>query len=171
MKRGITTIALVLALIGPTSCASIVNGSKQKVKLESSPTEADFAIYNKRGEKVAEGQTPSEVKLRRGAGYFKKAQYTVCFEAEDCEPQDVAIEAKASGWYVGNLFFGGLIGLLAVDPATGGMWALAPNTIDANMENQGLLLESAEEPSAGLESTSEAGLSGNGDVGSGQGQE
>jgi hypothetical protein len=27
-----------------------------------------------------------------------------------------------SGWYCGKLLFGGLIGMLAVDPATGAIW-------------------------------------------------
>jgi hypothetical protein len=28
------------------------------------------------------------------------------------------------GWYIGNILFGGLIGILIVDPLTGAMWKL-----------------------------------------------
>jgi hypothetical protein len=28
------------------------------------------------------------------------------------------------GWYIGNILFGGVIGFLIVDPATGAMWKL-----------------------------------------------
>lgn len=31
------------------------------------------------------------------------------------------------GWYMGNLLFGGFIGFLIVDPATGAMWKLDDN--------------------------------------------
>lgn len=36
------------------------------------------------------------------------------------------------GWYVGNIIFGGLIGLLLVDPITGAMWKL-PDTAQGNL--------------------------------------
>ena len=38
-----------------------------------------------------------------------------------------------SGWYWGNLVLGGLIGMLAVDPATGAMWNIAPDKIDRKL--------------------------------------
>ena len=28
------------------------------------------------------------------------------------------------GWYIGHILFGGLIGFLIIDPATGSMWKL-----------------------------------------------
>lgn len=34
-----------------------------------------------------------------------------------------------NGWYIGNLLFGGIIGLLIVDPATGAMWTLIPRKL------------------------------------------
>ncbi len=42
--------------------------------------------------------------------------------------QVVSIESRVDGWYiVGNLFFGGLLGYLIIDPATGTMWTLNHN--------------------------------------------
>jgi hypothetical protein len=34
------------------------------------------------------------------------------------------VSAGLNGWYLGNLLFGGLVGLLVVDPATGAMFRL-----------------------------------------------
>jgi hypothetical protein len=39
----------------------------------------------------------------------------------------VPLTADIDGWYFGNLLFGGLIGILIVDPATGAMWKLPEN--------------------------------------------
>lgn len=40
----------------------------------------------------------------------------------------VTLTTGPSGWYVGNVVFGGLIGLLIVDPATGAMWGISRPT-------------------------------------------
>lgn len=37
---------------------------------------------------------------------------------------------RLSGWYFGNLVFGGLIGMLIVDPLTGAMYNLKPEKIE-----------------------------------------
>lgn len=44
------------------------------------------------------------------------------------------------GWYlVGNIFIGGLIGWLIVDPLTGAMWTLSPDMIYAPLGQQSVL--------------------------------
>jgi hypothetical protein len=43
------------------------------------------------------------------------------------------LKATLSGWYFGNIIFGGLIGMLAVDPATGAMWNIEPGKIDRKL--------------------------------------
>jgi len=40
------------------------------------------------------------------------------------------VKCSLNGWYFGNIIFGGLIGLLIVDPATGAMYRLDVNYID-----------------------------------------
>lgn len=37
------------------------------------------------------------------------------------------------GWYFGNILFGGLIGFLIVDPATGAMYTLKPDTLNVHL--------------------------------------
>jgi hypothetical protein len=43
---------------------------------------------------------------------------------------EVKLESSLSGWYLGNIVFGGLIGMLIVDPMTGAMYNLTPEKIE-----------------------------------------
>jgi hypothetical protein len=54
------------------------------------------------------------------------------------------------GWYFGNLLFGGLIGLLIVDPATGAMYKLEPNEINCNLVSSAVALTPEELKAAEL---------------------
>ena len=45
-------------------------------------------------------------------------------------PTEVKLDSSVSGWYFGNLLFGGLIGMLIVDPLTGAMFNLTPEKIE-----------------------------------------
>ena len=40
------------------------------------------------------------------------------------------LDSSLSGWYFGNIIFGGLIGMLIVDPVTGAMYNLTPAKIE-----------------------------------------
>ena len=48
------------------------------------------------------------------------------FSKEGYEEQSQTLQSSMDGWYWGNFLFGGLIGMLAVDPATGAMYKLPP---------------------------------------------
>jgi hypothetical protein len=50
------------------------------------------------------------------------------------------IKSKIDGWYFGNLIFGGLIGLVIVDPLTGSMWTLSPRELTYNLISTNLNL-------------------------------
>ena len=71
-------IVLITALL-LQGCASILSNSAYPVLIESNPAGAEFVINNINGIEVAHGQTPATVILESGAGYFKKADYTVQF--------------------------------------------------------------------------------------------
>jgi hypothetical protein len=43
----------------------------------------------------------------------------------------MTIDGAINGWYFGNILFGGLIGMLAVDPSTGAMYTLKPDAVQA----------------------------------------
>ena len=130
-------ILIFLAVFVFSGCASIVSKSKQEVRITSSPLGANVAITDRRGATV-EGITPVLVRLKRGAGYFKKAAYAVEIFKEGYEKQTVQISSRVNKWYWVNipLFIGllGPIGMLILDPATGAMWTLKPDRIHVNLE-------------------------------------
>ncbi|WP_119155151.1 PEGA domain-containing protein [Caldimonas tepidiphila] len=134
MKLVLTAGVLALALSG---CASIMNGSTQPVTIKSVPDGASVSVTNRAGEKIHNGTTPVTLTLNRGAGYFKSEEYRVQIKKEGFEPKELTIVSTVNGWYVANILFGGLIGMLAVDPATGAMYSFPEavnTTLDAPVE-------------------------------------
>jgi hypothetical protein len=131
MKKmiGLCMLAVVVMSSG---CASIVSKSNWPVNLNSSPTGANVTIKDKKGVEISRVVTPSTVYLKSGAGYFKPAYYTFLFEKEGFTSATVNAKAGFNGWYVGNLVFGGLLGILIVDPLTGAMWKM-PEQLSASM--------------------------------------
>jgi len=109
-----------------TGCATIVSKSTYPVMLNSNPSGASVTIKNKSGVAVQNVTTPATVMLKAGDGFFSKANYTLEFEKDGYSPYTTMLTASMDGWYIGNLVFGGLIGFLIVDPATGAMWKLDP---------------------------------------------
>ena len=122
--KGFVCLALCVAL-ATTGCSSILGKSQYPVTISSQPDQADITITDERGDAVYSGKTPTTVTLRTKAGYFRGKNYTVTFQKEGYAEHVAEIRRGVSGWYIfGNLVFGGLIGWLIVDPATGAMWTL-----------------------------------------------
>jgi len=117
----------VLALVTLSGCASIAGNSSYPVTINSSPSEAKFIVSNKAGQEVHSGTTPSTVTLKSSAGYFDGERYSVKYSKEGYNDGLSSIDSSLSGWYAGNLLFGGILGLLVIDPATGAMWKLPEN--------------------------------------------
>lgn len=126
-------ILLAACAVITTGCATIFNGESQPVNIQSVPEGAQVTIVNRAGEKIHVGAAPITLPLKRGAGYFKSEQYTLKFEKEGFTAMELTITGTVSGWYIGNLVFGGLIGFLAVDPITGAMYTL-PETVRGSLE-------------------------------------
>lgn len=128
------THLLLLPLCGAAfllgGCASIVHGGNRLLTISSDPTGAKASIRKAGGELVSVTSTPCTVSLDPKRGYFKGQSYTLTLELPGYQTTRVDLRAELSGWYWGNIIFGGLIGMLAVDPATGSMWNIAPNKID-----------------------------------------
>lgn len=122
MKTPILNAAFAAIAIGLTGCASIVSKSNWPVQLNSTPPGATVSVKDANGGEIFRGTTPTQVTLKSGKGYFKSASYTLEFAGEGVRPQTVQIKAELNGWYIGNVVFGGLIGLLIVDPLTGAMY-------------------------------------------------
>jgi len=104
-------------LLLTTGCASIMSGTSQNVSVQSRPDGAKATFYNRKGEAVSSQQTPFMISLKR----FEK--YRLKIEKEQYEPLEVQLKKDLNGWYLGNVIFGGVLGLLIIDPGTGAMWS------------------------------------------------
>ena len=124
-KIKIKTASIVLSsAILFTSCASIVSKSSYPISINSAPSEAQIVIKDKKGIEIFSGQTPATLKLKSGSGFFGKARYQVTFIKSGYQTKTVPVEFKLNGWYFGNLLFGGVLGMLIIDPATGAMYKI-----------------------------------------------
>ena len=124
MKKKITSLLLVVSATMLYSCASIVSKSNYPILINSHPSESSISITDSKGMEVFKGNTPATVILKSSEGYFKRASYQVKFTKAGYEDKIVPVYCKVDGWYWGNFVFGGLIGFLIVDPATGAMYKL-----------------------------------------------
>lgn len=146
---------ILLILLATLQCASIVKGGKQEVSIrltQSDVADAKVSVYNARnlsdnGELVASGAPTLLATLKTGKGFFGGASYKVVVEAPGYAKREVFLDTTLRwGWYLfGNAVFGGLIGILIVDPATGAMWAL---DVDDNELKITLEPKSSSEPAA-----------------------
>ena len=133
-----------------TGCSSIVDGRAQHVKINSNPVGAKFSIYDKEGKAVVTNTTPANLVLNRRHGYFNGEDYKIIFEAPGYYPYEVHVKSTVDGWYFGNILFGGLIGLLIVDPATGAMYTLKPDELNINLVSSAVPLTPEELKAAEL---------------------
>lgn len=127
MKR-ILTLTIALAPVFLASCATIVTDDPQPVQISSSPEAARVEIYKTDGTRIDHGMTPITVNLSRDFGYFRRPAYRLVFEHPGYGTRKFTLRPRPNlTWYVGgNFLLGGLIGWLAVDPATGAMWTFDP---------------------------------------------
>lgn len=123
---------LIIPLIF-TGCASIIDGGSKSVQINSNPEGAKVTISNRAGKEVSVQTTPAIVTLERSSGYFRGEDYKLVFEAAGYYPYETHVQSTIDGWYLGNVLFGGLIGIVIVDPATGDMFTLAPREVNCNL--------------------------------------
>jgi hypothetical protein len=128
-----------LALLGglamlSSGCATIVHGGPRDVPVASTPPGATVTIYDRDGQQVMKQTTPFTASLRPKYAYFKGQQYRVVFEMPGYQPAEVQLHSSVSGWYFANILFGGVIGMVIVDPNTGAMYNLMPNKIDQPLQ-------------------------------------
>ncbi len=123
------------------SCASIFSASKYPVQLQSTPDRADVVITDRNGVSVFNGQTPAVVTLKAKSGFMKKAIYNIKFSKKGYSSKTYSISASLDGWYWANLLLGGVVGMLIVDPASGAMFQIDKNFIDATLSKESLSLK------------------------------
>lgn len=137
MKTIRTCFCLLFSLILLSGCASIVSKSSWPFTVDSNPPGALVTISNKAGKEIFIGRTPAAMKLKSGSGFFGKESYTIAFSLNGFETKKVTVDCRLNGWYFGNIIFGGLLGMLIIDPATGAMYKLDGDGITENLQRAG----------------------------------
>jgi hypothetical protein len=133
-KMNLKMTAIIMASVFLfSSCASIVSKSTYPLSINSSPSNAKVSITDKKGKEIYLGNTPATVKLKAGTGFFSKAEYQVKFSSPGYDDKIVPITFMLDGWYFGNLFLGGVLGMLIIDPATGAMWKIETEFLDETL--------------------------------------
>jgi hypothetical protein len=129
------TLAIFLFVAILAGCATIVGqSSPEQLNVRTTPDQAKIEISDESGMKIFEGATPTIVTLEKKKGYFQGKTYTVKITKEGFSEQIMVVNTRLNGWYLGgNILFGGLIGWLIVDPATGAMWSLETNEVHTNL--------------------------------------
>jgi hypothetical protein len=130
MFRGIFVVATFGACSALSGCATIVHGGPRPISVASSPAGAKVSIYDRSNTLVQTNTTPFVARLPTKYGYFQGQNYRLVFEMPAHATAEVKLQSSLSGWYLGNVIFGGVIGMLIVDPLTGAMFNLSPEKID-----------------------------------------
>ncbi len=133
IKPSLKSFSLALVLLGLCGCASIITSGDRRVQFTSTPSGANVTVYDMKSMVVATSLTPTTIKLKKGAGYFKGADYRVVVQKAGYQPREFEIRHDINGWYWGNFAIGGMLGFLVIDPLTGGMWVLKPDKIQADL--------------------------------------
>jgi hypothetical protein len=124
MKRLAVFVLLVVSIPVLGACATIVHGSSQNVNMMSAPAGAKVSVNG-----MPMGATPAILSLDR------RQNHVVKYELEGYQPVSLELKRGVSGWIVGNIVFGGIIGLV-VDAATGSMYKLSPEQLSATLAGQ-----------------------------------
>ncbi|MCK0203765.1 PEGA domain-containing protein [Ornithobacterium rhinotracheale] len=144
MKRTLIILSMLGGVLLPSSCATIVSKSNYPLTIISEPSDATVTIKDKKDTEVFSGRTPATVQLNASSGFFGKGRYQIKIEKKGFDTKVIPVEAKLDGWYFGNILFGGFIGMLIVDPATGAMYKLDKEPIVVKLEKTTAVVNSKE---------------------------
>lgn len=123
---GMVVVIAVLPALLSAGCASIAHGRRQEIKFSSVPPGAQVSVNG-----INLGMTPLLTNLKR-----KTKEQVVRIELDGFEPYQMTLKRKVSGWYFGNLVFGGVVGLI-VDPSNGAMYRLKLKDLKRDVAENG----------------------------------
>ena len=127
VKRMVPVVILSMAFtIGTGGCATIFTGGRpdQKVSFKSIPEGASVIVDGE-----AKGLTPLKIPLARDLNH------KVRLELSGYAPFEKDIKTGFNGWVIGNVVFGGIIGLV-IDIISGSTDSLNPSSVSVNFEEQ-----------------------------------
>lgn len=130
------TIILLTAALGAASCATVIRGTKETAKFESTPSGAEVTAESISADKLGPFSctTPCELELKR------KRDWKVVFAKDGYKPVEAVLEKKVTGGGIasgaGNVIAGGIIGI-GVDAGTGANLDLRPNPMIAELAPEG----------------------------------
>jgi hypothetical protein len=133
LQRTPTIIFIFILTAIMTGCASIVSKTNYPLLINSDPKGADIRVTDRRGREVFTGKTPKTITVKSGAGYFTPAKYEVRLKMAGYEEKIIPVTFTINGWYFGNIFLGGALGMLVIDPATGAMWKIKDPVVDESL--------------------------------------
>lgn len=117
--------AMLVASVGLSGCATVLNGVNQPVDFNSDPDGAVIALYS--GQSCT---TPCSFELRRGNDNI------VTFSKEGYQDVEVMMQSRTGGGVAGNLLAGGIIGGV-VDASNGASNHLYPDPVYVRMVPEG----------------------------------
>ena len=117
-------LSVTLACLSLTSCASMFGKSNYPLTINTNPAGADIKITDQKGVDVYTGQTPTTITLKSSGGYLRSATYNIHLSNTGYKDQNITISSSINGWYWANIFLGGVLGMLIIDPLTGAMYKL-----------------------------------------------
>jgi hypothetical protein len=118
---------LAAALMLVTSCASIVHQTTQQIPVRSDPPGAAVTVACGDVANDPKLVTPTVVTVHR-----KPEHCAITLSKDGFDAKNVSLSRSMSGWYLGNIVFGGIIGLI-VDAANGAMYNRSPAAIDVTL--------------------------------------
>lgn len=123
MIKNIIKNAILFSLMALsfTSCATIVNGTTQRIPVSSDPIGAHVFVDG-----VRIGCTPVNVELKR------KYDHLITISKAGYEDESIRVEPVISGAVAGNIVAGGFIGW-GVDAVNGSQYRLIPEVVQVRL--------------------------------------
>jgi hypothetical protein len=130
MRVGLAALTAAWTMLTMSGCATIMDRGPREIPIASQPPGAKVSIYNRSNVLVTSQTAPFVAELNPKHRFFVGQRYRVVFEMEGYETAEVQLKPRISAWYFSNIFLGGPLGMLIVDPATGAMYRLLPEEVD-----------------------------------------
>lgn len=124
MRKPISCLLALLLIFSAAGCATIAQGTKQKIEISSDPPGAAVEID---GETV--GTTPMKIKLKTSLNH------TVVITKEGYNEEKAALSRAIGSAAAGNIFIWGPAGW-AVDGLTGSQYRLVPDKVHVELKKE-----------------------------------